>query len=86
MEALKHIGILKSLFWDYRWDSVKEHLTSPFVIARVLEMGNPEQVQVFLQMVGKQTIRDFLSTHGKKLLSNKSYNFWTLYYAQQKTD
>lgn len=36
----KALDILKPLFWDYQWTSVLERIDSPFVIARVLELGN----------------------------------------------
>lgn len=85
METRKNTEILQPLFWEYRWESVIQHLNSPLVIARVLEMGSPEQVRLFLQMVGEQVIRDFLHTRGQKLLSARSYNFWNLYYAKQDT-
>jgi len=42
----KNLEILKELFWDYEWSSVIENLNSPFVIARVLEIGDEEQFKV----------------------------------------
>jgi hypothetical protein len=39
MKKNKDIKILKELFWDYKWNSVLKKLDSPFVIARVLEIG-----------------------------------------------
>jgi hypothetical protein len=72
------VEILKPLFWGYKWDSVKENLDSPFVIARVLEFGDPEQVEVFINLVGEDSIKRFLKEKGKKLLSPRSYNFWKI--------
>lgn len=79
------LGILKPLFWEYHWASVKQKLTSPAVIARVLELGNPEQFRLFASVVGNETIRAFLYEKGAKLLSPQSYNFWRLYYQQNET-
>ena len=73
--------ILHSLFWEYKWESVKKNLTSPFVIARVLELGNPEQFRIFSELVGEETIKNFLREKGKKLLSPQSFNFWRIYYS-----
>ncbi len=53
------IKILKELFWEYKWGSVKKKLNSHFVISRVLEMGTPEQYKVFKNKVGKKIIINF---------------------------
>ncbi len=45
------IEILRPLFWEYDWKSVLENLTSPFVIARVLEIGDSEQFKLFAELV-----------------------------------
>jgi len=50
------LEILKDLFWDYKWDSVIKNLDSPFVITRVLEIGNKEQVKEFLSYIGSEKI------------------------------
>lgn len=76
----KKLNILKDLFWDYNWDSVLKNLDSPFVIARVLEIGNKEQVKEFISFIGSEKIVEFLKKYGKKLLSKQSLNFWKLYY------
>lgn len=47
----KNLNILKDLFWDYKWKSVVKNLTSPFVIARVLEIGNKEQVKTLISYI-----------------------------------
>jgi hypothetical protein len=75
----KNLKILKELFWDYNWDSVVEKLDSPFVIARVLEIGNKEQVKELEKAIGKEKIKDFLKKY-EKLLSEQSLNFWRLCY------
>ncbi|MFN4226526.1 MAG: DUF6922 domain-containing protein [Candidatus Ratteibacteria bacterium] len=71
------IKILKDLFWDYKWESVVRNLDSPFVIARVLEIGNKEQVKTLLSLIGSEKIKNFLKKYGK-LLSTQSLNFWRL--------
>ena len=75
----KNLKILKELFWDYKWDSVLEKLDSPFVIARVLEIGNKEQVKELEKAIGKEKIKDFLKKY-ENLLSKQSLNFWRLCY------
>jgi hypothetical protein len=75
----KNLKILKELFWDYNWDSVVEKLDSPFIIARVLEIGNKEQVKELEKAIGKEKIKDFLKKY-EKLLSEQSLNFWRLCY------
>ena len=79
------LDILKPLFWEYHWTSVKQNLTSPAVIARVLELGNPEQFRLFASIVGNETIKAFLNEKGANLLSPQSYNFWRLYYQQNES-
>jgi len=74
------LEILKPLFWEYDWNSVKENLNSSFVIAKVLELGDPEQFHFFAEIVGNEVIKAFLYEKGEKLLSPQSFNFWQLYY------
>jgi hypothetical protein len=74
---------LKPLFWEYKWESVKENLASPVVIARVLEMANPEQFKIFSSAVGDTEIIKFLKTKGERMLSKRSFNFWKLYYEKK---
>ncbi len=74
------INVLKPLFWEYKWASVSAHLSSSFVIARVLELGNPAQFAVFAKHVGDEKIRAMVKEKGAKLLSPRSFNFWSLYY------
>ncbi|OHB70055.1 MAG: hypothetical protein A2W23_08245 [Planctomycetes bacterium RBG_16_43_13] len=71
---------LKPLFWEYDWGSVQGNLNSPFIIARVMELANPQQFHTFAQLVGVEAMRLFLKERGRKLLSPQSYNFWALYY------
>lgn len=71
---------LKDLFWDYRWDSVVENLSSPFVIARVLELGNSEQVDILIKQIGEDALKQFIEKYAERLLSKISYNFWKIYY------
>ncbi|MGB9677693.1 MAG: DUF6922 domain-containing protein [Candidatus Ratteibacteria bacterium] len=80
----KNLEILKELFWDYEWSSVLEKIDSPFVIARVLEIGDEEQVKAFENSTGKEKIKDFLKKYGKRLLSKMSYNFWSYCYGIKK--
>jgi len=75
----KNLKILKELFWDYKWNSVLEKLDSPFVIARVLEIGNKEQVKELEKAIGKEKIKYFLKKY-ENLLSKQSLNFWRLCY------
>lgn len=50
---IKYLNKLKKIFWHYKWNSVLKILTSLFVIARVLEMINIEQVRLFLKIENK---------------------------------
>ncbi len=79
MKDKEKLNILKELFWDYNWKSILENLDSPFVIARVLEIGNKEQVKTLIEAIGSEKIKDFLS-HYPKLISKQSLNFWRLCY------
>lgn len=70
---------LKELFWDYKWQSVLKNLNSPFVIARVLEIGNSKQVKELINLIGENKLKEFLKKYDK-LLSKQSRNFWKLCY------
>jgi|GEM_PF-708008 len=78
----KNLKILKELFWDYKWDSVVEKLDSPFVIAKVLEIGNKEQAKELEKAIGVNKIKDFLEKY-ENFLSKQSLNFWRLCYVIQ---
>jgi hypothetical protein len=78
--SLKKINALRILFWDYNWNSVKKAMKSPFVMARVLELANPQQFMIFARCVGHRAIHQFLIEKGQRLLSSHSFNFWMLYY------
>lgn len=80
---IKNLIKLKTLFWDYEWNSVKKNLSSPFVIARVLEIGNPVQCKIFVSVVGDDRIVKFLKESGERVLSRKSLNFWRIYYEKK---
>lgn len=80
---IKNLIKLKPLFWDYEWNSVRKNLGSPFAIARVLEMGNPEQFKILVSVVGDDRIVKFLKESGERLLSRKSLNFWRIYYEKK---
>lgn len=84
MKDKEKLRILKELFWDYNWESVLKNLDSPFVIARVLEIGNKKQVKEFINAIGSEKIKDFLNNY-PKLLSKQSLNFWRLCYGVKKT-
>ncbi|MCS7279735.1 MAG: hypothetical protein NZ530_06755 [Thermodesulfobacteriaceae bacterium] len=79
----RNLRKLKPLFWDYDWNSVENNLESPFVIARVLELANPEQFRVYSSLVGDDEIKNFLEKKGQKLLSKRAYNYWKLYYEKK---
>lgn len=79
MKINNNIKILKELFWDYNWESVLKNLCSPFVIARVLEIGSKKQVVEFIKLIGDEKIKEFLQNY-ENLLTRQSRNFWKLYY------
>ncbi|MCX7771340.1 MAG: hypothetical protein N2202_09740 [Proteobacteria bacterium] len=74
---------LRPLFWEYDLKSLQDNLSSPFVIARVLEISNPEQFRIYSSLVKEDVIVDFLEKKGQKLLSKRAYNFWQLYYEKK---
>ncbi len=82
-KKIKNIENLKNLFWDYNWDSVLKNLNSPYVIARLLEIGGEEEVKIFLSKVSQKKIREFLKNYGSKLLSEINYNFWVKFYEKK---
>lgn len=85
MKNKTKLKALKELFSDYDWKSVLENLGSPFVIARVLEIGNKEQVKEFIEVTGSEKIKDFLNNY-HNLFSKQSLNFWRFCYGvKEKT-
>lgn len=79
----KNFKKILPLFWDYELDSLKKNFTSPFVIARVLELANPEQFRIFSSAIGDELIVKFIEEKGQKMLSKRSLNYWRLYYGKR---
>ena len=76
----KELSKLKELFWDYEWESVVNNLSSPFVISRILEIGNSEQVKILIKHIGKEALKRYIEKYAEKHLSKLSCNFWKIYY------
>jgi len=79
-DEIRDLLKLKELFWDYKWESVVKNLSSPFVISRVLEIGNSEQVKILIKYIGKEKLKKYIEKYAEKHLSKISYNFWKIYY------
>ncbi|GLI52449.1 DUF6922 domain-containing protein [Thermodesulfovibrio yellowstonii] len=79
----KNFKKLQPLFWDYELGSLKKNLSSPFIIARVLEIANPEQFRIFSLFIGDDKIIKFLEQKGERMLSKRAFNYWKLYYEKK---
>ena len=66
----------KSLFWDTNTDELNIEKHSKFIIERILEFGNSEEVKWCIKTYGKDAIKQLLP---QLHLSDKSASFWQNY-------
>ena len=73
------IASLKPLFWDYKWESVVNRLHHPYVALRVLEWGNRQQIEVWLEAVGWEAVcRALQHPRVQKLMDPRTRTYWEL--------
>lgn len=73
-----HLKLLKPLFWDTPLKHVHFKDFPDWVVLRVLDYGNLDQLKVVLKLYGlEQVVAVF--KRGKKKLSPKTQSFWQLF-------
>jgi len=73
---MKHIKIRPSLFWDADPKSIDVKKNARYVIERILEYGNENDVRWMFKNFELLQIKDILSE--SRNISRKSANFWSL--------
>lgn len=79
METLKN----QSLFWDVNLAELDEKKHQNFIMQRILEKGNEEDLSWALTVYGGNSLKEiFLKKNDK--LDLKSRNFWSFYFNVDK--
>jgi hypothetical protein len=68
----------KNIFWDADIEKIDPKTNSKYVIDRILEYGDKEQVKWMLHFYSRDQIIKEIET--SRQLSNKSANFWANYF------
>ena len=63
--------IRKTLFWDTTIDRIDFTAHSRYVINRVFERGNEEEIQEVIRFYGRDTILENLNLNGNPLLRHQ---------------
>lgn len=74
---------IKSLFWDIDTKNLEPSTNSHFIIKRVLDRGNTENVNWLLNSFNDKEIIETIST--SRDLTQKTANFWADIYNLDKT-
>ena len=71
-------GFIKRLFWDVDADRVDPVLHRAFIIRRIIDFGNPQDVRWMKQTYPPQEIQEV--TKKSRGISRKSGYYWAAYY------
>ncbi|KKR91683.1 MAG: hypothetical protein UU81_C0034G0003 [Microgenomates group bacterium GW2011_GWC1_41_8] len=66
----------QSLFWDTDPTKIDPKKHAKYIIERIMDFGNIEEVRWCIKRYGKETIKQMLP---KLHLTNKSISFWRQY-------
>jgi hypothetical protein len=69
---------IKRLFWDVDADTVNPVLHRAFIIRRIIDFGNPQDVQWMKQTYFPQEIQEVIKK--SRGISRKSGHYWAAYY------
>lgn len=69
---------VKRLFWDVNKETVNKDLHCPYIIKRIMDYGNIEDVKWMLAAYSRQEIVGVLKK--SRGLSRKSAYFWSIYF------
>ena len=74
----------QGLFWDVSLNELDEKKHSNFIIQRILEKGDLDDLQWAIGFYGNKSVKDvFLNNFMKE--DSKSQNFWCLYFNINKS-
>lgn len=70
--------IFRNIFWDVNIDTIDPQKQLRYVIVRILEYGNQEQVAWMLNFYNQDQIIKIIKSSGQ--ISARSANFWANYF------
>jgi hypothetical protein len=75
----------QSLFWDVRLEDLDEKRHQDFIIQRILEKGDLDDLRWAISFYGSDSVESvFLKNFGKT--DSKSQNFWCIYFNINKKE
>lgn len=82
---MKNIVKRQSLFWDANLEELDEQKNRDFIIQRILEKGNLEDLNWAVEFYGKDYMQEvFLKNFD--VIDSKSRNFWCFYFNLNKEE
>lgn len=69
---------VKRLFWDVRKEEIDLHLHCPYIISRIIDYGNGEDVKWMLKTYKQKQIVEVLKR--RRGISRKSAIFWSIFF------
>lgn len=73
---------LHKYFWDVDFKTVDKQKDKKYIIARILEYGDPKAVRWLLQSYQARSIKNVLMA--SRQFSEKTANFWAKYFSLSK--
>jgi len=81
MKTLEKIN----LFWDIDQNKLDPNRHGAFVVGRILEKGDVEDIKWAIDFYGREFVREVFQKNAGKL-DLKSNNFWCLYFNLNKSE
>jgi len=81
MQILEKIN----LFWDIDRNEIDPQVHGSFVVERILEKGDMEDIAWAVNFYGQEFVRNVFQKNSNKF-DLKSNNFWCLYFNLNKTE
>jgi hypothetical protein len=69
----------QGLFWDVNLQELDEKKHSDFIIQRILEKGDLDDLQWAIDSYGRDSVKNVFGKNSAKM-DRKSQNFWCLYF------
>jgi uncharacterized protein DUF6922 len=68
----------RALFWDAQPGTIDPEIHAPYVIARILGLGNLAQVRALENYYGRDRLRAFFLDGGLRQVDAQTASFWLL--------
>lgn len=83
---MKPPAAVRRLFPEIRGEDLHQPEATDFILGRLLEEGDTADLRWLCTEIDESRLRAWLSTHGPRQLSRRSYAFWTTALSSPRTD